>query len=118
MSPARGAPPAHPATREPLPPSGDTLNFSVFSGSIVTFVAELASPDLPQLRLWEPEAYKDTVNAFTLYRGIVLGITDGSTIAPISPEFEQLGQAYLPPAFGVAVALLAAGRGLRQRLGL
>lgn len=40
------------------------------------------------------------------YRGIVLGLTDGTTIAPISPEFEQLGQAYLPPSFGM---LLGAG---------
>ncbi|MET0980584.1 MAG: sugar ABC transporter permease [Telluria sp.] len=39
------------------------------------------------------------------YRGIVLGITDGSTIAPISPEFEQLGQAYLPPMLGVALGI-------------
>ncbi|MDB5746853.1 MAG: sugar transporter permease [Massilia sp.] len=53
------------------------------------------------------------------YRGIVLGITDGSTIAPISPEFEQLGQAYLPPAFGVALGiglfLLAGVLAWRQR---
>jgi len=39
------------------------------------------------------------------YRGIVLGITDGSTIAPISPQFEQLGQAYLPPTLGVALGV-------------
>lgn len=53
------------------------------------------------------------------YRGIVLGITDGSTIAPISPEFEQLGQAYLPPAFGVVLGiglfLLAGVLAWRQR---
>ena len=40
------------------------------------------------------------------YRGIVLGITDGATIAPISPQFEQLGQAYLPPGWGVALGLV------------
>ncbi len=40
------------------------------------------------------------------YRGIVLGITDGATVAPISPEFEQLGQAYLPPGWGVALGLV------------
>lgn len=54
------------------------------------------------------------------YRGIVLGITDGSTIAPISPQFEQLGQAYLPPALGVALGvglfLLAGVLAWRQRL--
>ena len=54
------------------------------------------------------------------YRGIVLGITGGSTIAPISPEFEQLGQAYLPPAFGVGLGVvlfvLAAVLAWRQRV--
>lgn len=53
------------------------------------------------------------------YRGIVLGITGGSTIAPISPEFEQLGQAYLPPMFGIVLGVvlfaLAAVLAWRQR---
>ncbi len=43
-------------------------------GTTVTFVAELSSPNLPQLYLWEPEAYKGKVNSFTLYNGIVIGI--------------------------------------------
>jgi len=53
------------------------------------------------------------------YRGIVLGITGGATIAPISPEFEQLGQAYLPPSFGIVLGVvlfaLAAVLAVRQR---
>jgi D-xylose transport system permease protein len=53
------------------------------------------------------------------YRGILLGITGGETIAPISGQFEQLGQAYLPPvygnALGVALFLLAAVLAWRQR---
>jgi D-xylose transport system permease protein len=54
------------------------------------------------------------------YRGIVLGITGGATIAPISPGFEQLGQAYLPQAFGIvlgaALFALAALLAWRQRV--
>jgi D-xylose transport system permease protein len=54
------------------------------------------------------------------YRGIVLGITGGATIAPISPQFEQLGQAYLPPnlgvALGIALFVLAGVFAWRQRI--
>jgi D-xylose transport system permease protein len=54
------------------------------------------------------------------YRGIVLGITDGATIAPVSPELEQLGQAYLAPQLGVVLGLalfvLAGVLAWRQRL--
>jgi D-xylose transport system permease protein len=53
------------------------------------------------------------------YRGIVLGITGGATVAPISPAFEQLGQAYLPPALGIVLGIglfaLAALLAWRQR---
>lgn len=43
------------------------------------------------------------------YRGIVLGITDGVTVAPVSDNMVQIGQGYLPPQLGVAlgVALFA-----------
>jgi D-xylose transport system permease protein len=54
------------------------------------------------------------------YRGIVLGITGGATIAPISPAFEQLGQAYLPPGLGIVLGVglfaLAAVLAWRQRV--
>ncbi|MEH6434201.1 sugar ABC transporter permease [Massilia sp. DD77] len=39
------------------------------------------------------------------YRGVVLGLTDGATVAPVSPEMEQLGQAYLPPSLGIALGV-------------
>src|SRR5438309_7803413 len=35
---------------------------------------ELRSDKLPQLYLWEPDAYKDKITSFTLYYGIVIGI--------------------------------------------
>ena len=52
----------------------DVFLVTLNPGSVMTFVAELASPKLPQIYLWEPEAYKDTVNSYTLFRGIVIGI--------------------------------------------
>ncbi|HRJ68566.1 MAG TPA: EAL domain-containing protein [Beijerinckiaceae bacterium] len=56
--------------------SGDSDVFSIVldPGASVTFIAELRTPRLPQLTLWDPEAYKDKVNSHTLYRGIVVGI--------------------------------------------
>jgi D-xylose transport system permease protein len=40
------------------------------------------------------------------YRGILLGITGGSTIAPVSDRFVFLGQGYLPRLAGDTLALL------------
>jgi len=39
------------------------------------------------------------------YRGIVLGITDGVTVAPVSDNMVQIGQGYLPPQLGIALGL-------------
>jgi len=55
-------------------PDADEFHVTLNPGSVVTFVAELSSPNLPQVYLWDPGAYKDTVNAYTLFRGIVIGI--------------------------------------------
>jgi D-xylose transport system permease protein len=43
------------------------------------------------------------------YRGIVLGVTDGITVAPVSENMVYIGQGYLSPQLGVAlgVALFA-----------
>lgn len=43
------------------------------------------------------------------FRGVVIGITGGVTIAPVSPQLIAVGQSYLPRAFGdiAAVALFA-----------
>jgi len=40
------------------------------------------------------------------YRGIVLGVTGGSTIAPVSNEMVNLGQGYLPDVLGVGLGVL------------
>lgn len=40
------------------------------------------------------------------YRGILLGATGGSTIAPVSQEFVFIGQGYLPQLLGHAMAVL------------
>ena len=84
----------------------DVFLVTLDPGAIVTFVAELASPNLPDLRLWEPNAYKDTVNAFTLYRGIVLGIA-GLLAVFLTILFVVKGSAMFPATASLAWAVLA-----------
>ena len=52
----------------------DIFRLTLDPGATVTYVAELKTPKLPQLYLWEPEAYKDKTTSLTLYKGIVIGI--------------------------------------------
>src|SRR5712691_9652689 len=55
--------------------TADIFRITLDPGAVITFVAELRTDKLPQLYLWEPDAYKDKVNSFTLYQGIVIGIS-------------------------------------------
>lgn len=87
-------------------PDADVFRITLNPGSVVTFVAELTTPSLPQLYLWEPDAYKDTVNSFTLYRGIVLGIA-GLLAVFLTILFVVKGTSMLPAAAALAWAVLA-----------
>ena len=84
----------------------DVFLVTLDPGSVVTFVAELTSSKLPELRLWEPNGYKDTINAFTLYRGIVLGIA-GLLAVFLTILFVVKGSAMFPAAAALAWAVLA-----------
>src|SRR5437764_2405758 len=55
-------------------PTADIYRITLDPGTVITYVMELRSDKLPQLYLWEPDAYKDKINSFTLYYGIVIGI--------------------------------------------
>ena len=87
-------------------PEADVFLVTLNPGSIVTFVTELASPDLPQLRLWEPEAYKDNVNAYTLFRGIVIGIA-GLLALFLTILFVVKGTSLFPATAALAWSVLA-----------
>jgi len=54
--------------------TSDIFRVTLDPGTVITFVAELRTDKLPQIYLWEPDAYKDKVNSLTLYQGIVIGI--------------------------------------------
>ena len=83
----------------------DVFRITLNPGAVITFVAELSTPELPQIYLWEPNAYKDTVNAFTLYRGIVLGIA-GLLAVFLTILFVVKGTSMLPATAALAWAVL------------
>ncbi|RIY03403.1 EAL domain-containing protein [Aureimonas flava] len=87
-------------------PEADVFLVTLDPGAIITFVAELSSDRLPEIRLWEPNAYKDTVNAFTLYRGIVLGIA-GLLAVFLTILFVVKGSPMFPATAALAWAVLA-----------
>ncbi|KQT54983.1 diguanylate cyclase [Aureimonas sp. Leaf454] len=88
-------------------PEADVFLVTLDPGSTITFVAELASArGLPELRLWEPNTYKDTINAYTLYRGIVLGIA-GLLAVFLTILFVVKGSPMFPATAALAWAVLA-----------
>ncbi|MBO6719019.1 MAG: EAL domain-containing protein [Rhizobiaceae bacterium] len=84
----------------------DTFLVTLNPGSVVTFVAELSSTRLPQVYLWDPEAYKDTVNSYTLFRGIVIGIA-GLLALFLTILFVVKGTSMFPATAALAWAVLA-----------
>src|SRR5438309_2268868 len=66
---------------------------------------ELRSDKLPQLYLWEPDAYKDKINSFTLYYGIVIGIA-GLLALFLTILFVVKGSIMFPAAAALGWAVL------------
>ena len=84
----------------------DVFLVTLDPGTVVTFVAELAAPRLPQVYLWDPEAYKDTVYSYTLFRGIVIGIA-GLLALFLTILFVVRGTSLFPATAALAWAVLA-----------
>ncbi|RUW73086.1 MAG: EAL domain-containing protein [Mesorhizobium sp.] len=87
-------------------PDADVFRVTLNPGTVVTFVAELASPKLPQVYLWDPESYKDSVNSYTLFRGIVIGIA-GLLALFLTILFVVKGTSMFPATAALAWAVLA-----------
>jgi diguanylate cyclase (GGDEF)-like protein/PAS domain S-box-containing protein len=87
-------------------PDADVFVMTLDPGTTVTFVAELAAETVPQLTLWEPEAYKQKVNGLTLYRGIIIGIA-GLLALFLTIVFVVKGAVIFPAAAALAWAVLA-----------
>jgi diguanylate cyclase (GGDEF)-like protein/PAS domain S-box-containing protein len=87
-------------------PDADVFRVTLNPGTVVTFIAELASPKLPQVYLWDPESYKDSVNSYTLFRGIVIGIA-GLLALFLTILFVVKGTSMFPATAALAWAVLA-----------
>ena len=86
-------------------PSADVYRITLDPGTVITFVAELRTPSLPQLYLWEPDAFKDKVNSLTLYQGIVIGIA-GLLALFLTILFVVKGSVMFPAAAALGWAVL------------
>jgi diguanylate cyclase (GGDEF)-like protein/PAS domain S-box-containing protein len=85
--------------------SDDIFRVTLDPGTVITFVAELRTDRLPQIYLWEPDAYKDKVNSFTLYYGIVIGIA-GLLALFLTILFVVKGSVMFPAAAALGWAVL------------
>ncbi len=85
--------------------SDDIFRVTLDPGTVITFVAELRTDKLPQIYLWEPDAYKDKVNSFTLYFGIVIGIA-GLLALFLTILFVVKGSVMFPAAAALGWAVL------------
>ena len=83
----------------------DIFRVTLDPGTVITFVAELRTNKLPQIYLWEPDAYKDKVNSFTLYYGIVIGIA-GLLALFLTILFVVKGSVMFPAAAALGWAVL------------
>jgi hypothetical protein len=105
----------------------DVFDITLDPGATVTFVGELSQGQLPELYMWKPDAYRDYVNSFTLFRGVVLGISSlaavfltimfavkGRGIFPATAAFAWAVLIYLLIDFGVLGRLLGVGNGSMQ----
>jgi diguanylate cyclase (GGDEF)-like protein/PAS domain S-box-containing protein len=100
ITPSSGDPPEHQDNA-----SADVYRITLDPGTVITFVAELRTSRLPQLYLWEPDAYKDKVNSLTLYQGIVIGIA-GLLALFLTILFVVKGSVMFPAAAALGWAVL------------
>ena len=84
----------------------DVFRITLDPGATVTYVAELRTPSLPQLYLWEPDAFKDKGASLTLYQGILIGIA-GLLALFLTIVFVVRGALVFPAAAALAWAVFA-----------
>jgi len=85
--------------------TADIFRITLDPGTVITYIMELRTDRLSQLYLWEPDAYKDKVNSFTLYHGIVIGIA-GLLALFLTILFVVKGSVMFPAAAALGWAVL------------
>lgn len=83
----------------------DVFLITLDPGAVVTFIVEMQDARLPKLELWEANVYRDSVNNYTLYRGLVIGIA-GLLAVFLTIIFVVKGTAMFPAAAGLAWGVL------------
>ena len=84
----------------------DIFEILIEPGETVTYVAELASINLPQLYLWTPDDYKEKLNGITFYSGVIAGIAALLALF-LTILFLVKGTLIFPSAAALAWAVLA-----------
>lgn len=87
-------------------PEADVFEVTLDPGATVTLIAELSSGALPEVYLWQPNAYRDYVNSFTLFRGVVLGVASLAAVF-LTIMFVVKGRGVFPATAAFAWAVLA-----------
>ena len=87
-------------------PDADIFLITLDPGATVTYVAELVAPNVPQIYLWESDAYKQKINGLTLYKGIIIGIS-GLLALFLTVVFVVKGATIFPAAAALAWAVLS-----------
>ncbi|MGU3542434.1 EAL domain-containing protein [Methylobacterium sp. A52T] len=87
-------------------PEADQFTITLDPGATVTYVAELRGSNVPQLRLWDQDAYRRKTAGLTLYKGIIIGIS-GLLALFLTIVFVVKGAIIFPAAAALAWSVLA-----------
>ena len=87
-------------------PDADVFLLTIDPGTTVTYIAELRTPVLPQVYMWDTDAYKEKITSLTLYHGIIIGIA-GLLALFLTIVFVVKGAVIFPAAAALAWAVFA-----------
>lgn len=100
ITPSQGFRPEAVADRE-----ADVFHLTIDPGATVTLIFELKGENLPELYLWQPEAYAEYVSSFTLFRGTLLGVSSLLAVF-LTIMFAVKGRGMFPAVAAFAWAVL------------